>query len=136
MTRTVAVMGVMLVVTGCVLGTTMESFTPAHSPAGMDVTLQVAERTYAGELLAVEDTALLLVVRFPNPDSSTVPRLARVPTRQIRDVTGLINVRERWVASDANRFRPLARYPQGVSSALEARLAEAYGVERVQWVPQ
>ena len=119
---------------GCVLGGTVKSFAPAATPAGLDISVQLDRASYAGELLAVEDSALLLVVRHPNPDSTNVPRLARIPTRRIRHVSGVINMRGTWGVRNANDYRPLARYPQGVNADLEARLAAAYGVPAVRWV--
>jgi hypothetical protein len=132
----IAPVGMALLIAGCVLGPTVDGFAPATTPAGLDISVQVERASYAGELLAVEDTALLMVVRFPNPDSSNVPRLARVATRRIRHVSGVISMRGTWTASNAEEYRPLSRYPQGVNAELEARLAAAYHVAGVRWVPQ
>jgi hypothetical protein len=125
-----------LMLAGCVMGGTVESFAPAATPAGLDVTLRLGGRSVAGELLAVEDSSLLLVVRFPNPDSSSMPRLARVQTRRIRSIEGSVALRGGWVPSDSAKYRRMARYPQGVNRDLEARLVAAYQVLAVGWVPE
>jgi hypothetical protein len=100
------------------------------------LTVQLERRSITGELLAVEDTALMMVVRFPNPDSSDTPRIARVATRRIQGITGAVSSTGRWTAALAAKYRPLSRYPQGVSTDLEARLVAAYGVPAVRWIPQ
>lgn len=135
MPRLVSVLLVLSVaITGCVLGSRVATFPPAQTPGGVDVTLRFGSSQLAGELLAVEDTSLLIAVRWPNPDSSNTPRLARVATRGIRAVAGPVSTRQGWAKSDPVRFRNVARYPQGVSTALEARLVAAYAVDSVRWV--
>lgn len=130
-----AAVGLTALVAGCVLGARVETFAPAATPAGLDLTMQLERSGIAGELLAVEDTALLLVVRFPNPDSTDTPRLARVSTRQIKNLLNGIAPRGAWSSRHTKQLRPLARYPKGVTPDLEARLVAAYQVPRVGWLP-
>ena len=80
-----------LMLTGCVLGPTVAGYTPANTIGGLELTVQLERRSITGELLAVEDTALMMVVRFPNPDSSDTPRIARVATRRIQGITGAVS---------------------------------------------
>jgi hypothetical protein len=117
-----------LLLAACAVGTTGGSYEPAQGPAGATVTLEVAgQREMVGELLAVEDTALL--VRQER-------ELVRVPFRLIISgkapkvsFTGQLPAGE-----PRERLRLVKGYPQGLSAALEARLLEAYGQSRVRVV--
>jgi hypothetical protein len=117
-----------LLLVACAVGTTGGSYEPAQGPAGATVTLELTgQREMVGELLAVEDTALL--VRQDR-------QLVRVPLRLILSgkapkvsFTGQLPAGE-----PRERLRLISRYPQGVSAELEARLLEAYGQSRVREV--
>lgn len=122
MTR-IAILPLALLVSGCAMGPKVRTYSPAHTPAGLELTVQSGRDAVTGELLAVLDTALLLVIHRPDPDSSGMPRLARVPAPRT------------WSAKEKEHHRLLARYPQGVSPQLEARLATAYQVDSIPWLP-
>lgn len=123
-----------VVATGCVLGATPAKFRPAQTPGGIELSLRLEERLVSGEILAVEDSAFLMTVRTPDPATGSLPRLARVPFRSIRHATGAVNLTPPWTHADLERVRLMARYPQGVNAALEARLVAAYAVDGVRWV--
>lgn len=116
------------VLAACAVGTTGGSYEPAKGPAGARVTLEVTgHREVIGELLAVEDTSLLVLqerqlLRVPLPlvISGNAPKVS---------FTG----RTLMAKSDEarERLRLISRYPQGMSPELEARLLEAYGQSRV-----
>jgi hypothetical protein len=129
------IIGAMLLFSSCVIGPTPAKWVPANTAQGLDVTLRTTRPFLAGELLAVEDTALFVAVRWPHPDSSAnTPRLARVATRHIRAIDGPAPLRSPWRPQVRERYRMLSRYPQGVSPALEAQLVAAYGADAVRWV--
>src|SRR5690606_29243048 len=87
----------------------------------------------AGELLAVEDTALLVAVRWPHPDSSaSAPRLARIATRHIRAIDGPAPLRAAWHPKNRERYRLLSRYPQGVSASPEGELVAEVGPDALR----
>jgi hypothetical protein len=109
--------------TGCIIGGTVENYEPAHTASGRVLTLTVGTVTLSGELLAVQDSTVMMVVRWPNPDSSSVPRLAR------------FRIPGSWTPGDRSRYTLEARYPGGVTASLEARLAAAYAVDSVRWLP-
>lgn len=112
----------------CAVGTTGGSYEPAKGPAGARVTLEVSgHREVIGELLAVEDTSLLVLqerqlVRVPLAlvISGNAPKVS---------FTGRTLMTQRDEARE--RLCLISRYPQGVSPELEARLLEAYGQSRV-----
>ena len=112
----------------CAVGTTGGSYEPAKGPAGARVTLEVTDhREVVGELLAVEDTSLLVLqerqlVRVPLPliASGNAPKVSFTgPTLMARR------------DESRERLRLISRYPQGMNPELEARLLEAYGQSRV-----
>ncbi|MFN2315964.1 MAG: hypothetical protein ABR551_03035 [Gemmatimonadales bacterium] len=123
-----------VVATGCVMGATPAKFPPAQTPGGIELSLRLEERLVTGEILAVEDSAFLITVRAPDPDTSGLPRLARVPFQSIRRASGAVTFTPPWNPATLERIRRMARYPQGVDAALEARLVAAYAVERVRWL--
>jgi hypothetical protein len=110
---------------GCAIGPSLSSFPPAASPGGVEVTLGLhAGPTVAGELLAVEEAALLLVTAEGELLRAALAGVVRLWARYGRYPLPL---------SDASkaRLRALARYPEGVSPGLERRLVEVYGRREV-----
>lgn len=115
-----------LLLAACAVGTSAGGYEPAKGPAGATIALELAgQREVAGELLAVEDSALLL---------RQERELVRVPLRLI--VSGKapkVSFTGQLPAGETReRLRLISRYPQGVSAALEARLLEAYGQSDVR----
>jgi hypothetical protein len=104
----------------CMVGATGKSYAPATGPAGAMVDLELNDKKkVSGELLAVEDSTLLLLW---NQD------LFRVPVDRIRrGHAPKVSFTGRTLNGDLReRLRLISRYPQGVSSELEARLLEVY----------
>ncbi len=122
---------VFLGITGCNVGPRVADFQPAQGPAGARVTLHVGPRTLhvgamtvTGELLAVEDTALIVLTSgqgvFVVP--YTAIREGRVSQR------GATIFRGRTPADRARqRLRLVSRFPQGISPELMEALVAAYG---------
>lgn len=119
----------LLLVAACPIGTTGRGYAPAKGPAGATVTLELTgHRRIVGELLAVEDTALLVLedrqlVRVPLPLilSGNAPKVSF----NGQAATG-------GLGEPGERLRLISRYPQGVSAELEARLLQAYGQSGVR----
>lgn len=120
--------GLGLLVAACTIGTHAKNYAPAKGPAGAMVNLQLTDRTrITGELLAVEQTALLIL-----RDSQLVRiELSRVRTGSAPKLS--FNGQLRGDSRD--RLRLISRYPQGVSPELEGQLARAYGQGGVRTVP-
>jgi hypothetical protein len=114
----------------CSIGPRMSTFEPAQTPGGATVTVTAgaAGTAYAGELLAVEDSTLLLVYHAG---------LTRIPFRLVRRIRapygGAGGVP---TASERARLRLVARYPAGVPPELERRLLDAYHQAAVNQVSQ
>jgi hypothetical protein len=120
---------------GCTLGPELAGFGPAYGPAGAALHLTLTGARITGELLAVEDSVLLIAIADGDLEASggTTP-LVRVWTRAISDTKGPHNVSGGWGPDQKARYRMIARYPAGVSPGLERRLLEAYHTDAVRWI--
>ena len=115
-----AVGSCLLVIAACTVGTHARNYGPARGPAGAMVNLRMVDKSRStGELLAVEDSALLVL-----RDS----QLVRVPLSQVRSGSApKVSFDGRLRGDRRERLRLISRYPQGVSPELEQRLRQAYG---------
>jgi hypothetical protein len=124
MSRTPIVLLLALLLGGCYVGRRAENLDLARQPRGAMVRLQTGAGAVNGELLQVQDTALLVL------DSQQ--RVSLVPYRAIRlgeaemvrEVT-----RGGRVPSEAHRQRlaRISRFPQGLSPETQRALLAAYG---------
>jgi hypothetical protein len=115
----------LLALAGCPVGTTHRSFRPAQSPAGVEARLDVEGRRdpVIGELLAVRDTGLVLLVQR---------RVTLVPYNVTRAAifpqVGATSLdRKRPDPRIEERIRLVSRFPQGIGPDLERSLLAAYG---------
>ena len=113
---------------------TLEVLGPLHGyglagkgPAGAAVTLNLpGDRKVGGELLAVEDSTLLLLEER---------QLVRVDIAAIKSLRGP-SISTRILSDEMRgRLRLISRYPQGVPPELEAALLQAYGGTEVRRLP-
>ncbi len=127
--RSVAV-SLALTCAACTVGTQLNRFEPANVPGGSTVTVitDANRRGYTGELLAVDDSAMLLV---------HLDTLTQIPLQDVRSVSAPLGS-GRGVPDRSRRalLRRIARYPQGVTPDLERRLLEAYHQSAVVIGPQ
>jgi len=114
--------GPVLTTLGCSIGGRVDRFAPAKQPDGVAVALALrVGRRAQGELLAVQDTALVVLAQ----DSVTLVPYSAVVSGQFSQVGELI---ETPPAPDfATRLRLVSRFPQGLSPDLLARLLAAHG---------
>lgn len=126
--RLMTAVGCSLIVAACTVGTHARNYQPARGPAGAMVNLQLQDKSRSGgELLAVEDTALLLL-----RDS----QLVRVPLSQVRSGRApKLSFSSRMRTGTREQLRLISRYPQGVSTELEGRLLAAYRQREVRSLP-
>ena len=116
-----------LAATACSIGPKVKNFAPIHDPAGITASVARGRTTFTAELLAVTDTALLLLntpseqvllvpygatteVSFPNLPASYSLQGGRSPVGHVRD-----------------QLRLWSRFPAGVSATLLQQLLSAYG---------
>jgi len=122
-------LALVLVMGGCTFGPRVDHEPLAREPRGANVTLQARNASVAGELLAVQDTALLVL--------TTEQRMVLVPYRGLRRGDAEMRipiVRGGEPPSEAQRtrLRRVSRYPQGVDSALQRALLDAYGQPEIE----
>ncbi|HET7711791.1 MAG TPA: hypothetical protein VFL80_07665 [Thermoanaerobaculia bacterium] len=133
MIRRTFVLLLALALTGCALGPKVDSFAPARSAAGIEASLALDGGASAkGELLAVEETALVLLNQKV---------VTRVPYSSIRSGTfpqsGVAITNGRFQnAESREKLRLLSRFPQGLTPPLLASLLAAYGQEAIAVLPR
>ena len=115
----------------CSVGTKASDFRPAQSPRGVHASLSLKNPSVGveGELLAVQDTALIVLWAegsFPHP-VCFVP-LSRIKSSDFPQMHGGDYVSGGHFASpDAKEhLRLVSRFPQGISPALRDKLFATY----------
>ena len=106
---------------GCILGRSLSTFEPAHSPHG--ISLSIIGWTgirFQGELLALSDSGLLMLVdeRVAFVYADAIERVRTAPGAEGFFVIGgdLRNT------PSAQRLIPLSRYPAGISQPVLRQL--------------
>jgi len=119
--RRLWVYGPVLATLACHLGGRVDRFAPAKQPAGVAVMLWLrGGATQQGELLAVQDTALVVLAQ----DTVTL-----VPYRvlQAGRFSQVGELTETPPTTDfAGRLRLVSRFPQGLTPEMLTRLLAAY----------
>lgn len=116
---------------GCHLGAPAERHPLASQPAGARMRVAVAEETLTGELIEVRPDTLLLL-REGDRTLVAVP-VARIEAGRVERGGPRGGVFRGTPSSrQLERWRPLSRYPQGVSATLMKELLDAYGQEEVE----
>jgi hypothetical protein len=116
----------------CQVGTKPSTFPPAVTPNGVTATIRTVEKaTVTGELLAVEDSALLVW--------RAGTAMARVPLDAIELATFAklrvtIDRGHALSRDDREQLRLTSRFPQGIREDTMARLLEASGAQAVEEV--
>jgi hypothetical protein len=115
-----------LLLAACYHGPSIATFEPVQGPYGIDADLRLQKTRVRGELLEVQDTALIVLTVLTDSD-----RVVSVPVRAIRtgvfDKLGLVIDEGVPRESALAKVRPFSRFPTGLTPALRARLLAAYG---------
>jgi hypothetical protein len=116
------VWGLVLATLGCHVGGRVDRFAPAKRPEGVAVALALrGGGTAQGELLAVQDTALVVLVQ----DTVTLVPYGALEAGHFSQIGDLS---EAPPSPDvARRLRLISRFPQGLTPELLARLLAAHG---------
>ena len=126
----IAVAGVLLL-TACYHGPSLYTFDPVRGPTGVDADLRLKKQRVSGELLEVQDSALIVLT-----DSKKV---VSVPLRAIRagvfDKLGTLLIEGLEPQSALAKLRSFSRFPFGLTPELRARLLANYGQTEVELVP-
>lgn len=117
-----------LALVACHVGTRASSFAPAVNPEGVTAQVVTHAGTFEAELLAVSDTALLLL----RNRTLVLARYAVIREATFQQVAETV---ERGVAPDSaarERLRLISRFPQGISRERLRALLAAYGQPAVE----
>ena len=112
-----------LALVACHVGTRAASFAPAIDPEGVSAQIVTATGTFEAELLAVSDTAFLLL----RNRTVVLARYVVIREATFQQVSEAV---ERGVAPESatrERLRLISRFPQGVSREQLRALLAAYG---------
>lgn len=117
-----------LFVGACYHGQFLNSFPPAQSAAGIAADIRLRKGRVQGELLEVQDSALVLV--------TTAGRVTLIQFDVIRQ--GKFG-QKGWLIDLTNdvpvaELRSLSRYPSGLTPELRARVLSAYGQTEIEVV--
>lgn len=127
MLRPTVICSALLVAAACYHGPNLATFQTALRPDGIGAELHLRDTTIAGELLEVQDTALIVL---------TAGRVVLVPVAAIR--RGTFVQRGTVVGDGYNNARALAelrnlsRFPGGMTPEIRARLLAIYGQTEIQ----
>jgi len=119
---------------GCHVGPRLRTFPPAQGPEGVAARLVTRSRQVRGEVLVVQDTALIVrggdslyFVPIAAIRQGTFPKVIEVEIRKGEFV--------RWGTS-RERLRLVSRFPQGLSDDRLQALLAAYGQRALVEVPR
>ena len=115
-----------LILGACTFGQSADNFHAAYRPTGIDSSIRLSDSAVEldGELLAVQDTAILVLsddevtlIPYRAIDRATFHQLGNPQVEDGRRPAS-------WIRE---RLRLVSRFPQGVDSDLLDRLLAAYG---------
>jgi hypothetical protein len=122
MRRSLVVPVLLAALGACYHGPSARTFAPAQWPDGIEADLRLKGARVRGELLEVQDSALLVL-----RDSQIV----LVPIRAIRTgdfhQRGVLIDHGRISEPELHRLRLVSRFPSGLTPELRARLLATYG---------
>lgn len=131
MLRSILLSVTLLWAAACYHGPSLEKFEPAHVPDGIDADLRLAHARVRGELLAVEDTALIVL---SERHKVVLVSISKVKTGDFRALGTLLGP---WKPTQdiMERLRLVSRFPAGLTLELRGRLLAAYGQTELEVVP-
>ena len=125
----IAVAGALLL-TACYHGPSLYTFDPVRGPTGVDADLRLKKQRVSGELLEVQDSAVIVLT-----DSK---RVVLVPLRAIQaglfDKLGTLLIEGLDPQPALAKLRSFSRFPFGLTPELRTRLLAAYGQTELEVV--
>jgi hypothetical protein len=115
----------------CSIGTRVKGFQPALRPEGVTATLHLAAGQVEAEVLAIDDTALI-VRRFQDSLPVAVVRFRAIREAAFRQVGATMAGGRPPRSVDRERIRLVSRFPQGLTPELLQSLLAAYGQAQPQ----
>ena len=114
----------LLVVAGCSIGTRPAHFRPAAGPAGVTTEIRTKGERLTGELLALDDTALVLR-RLGGTQPVAFVRYSSIRASRFEQVGVSLSGRPP-LAREREELRLVSRFPQGLNDDLLRKLLAAY----------
>ncbi|HYU27916.1 MAG TPA: hypothetical protein VEK83_02705 [Gemmatimonadales bacterium] len=130
MSRSILVSAALVLAAGCYHGPGLGNFEPAHSPEGIAADLHLRKTRVRGELLAVQDSALIVLA---DPGGIVMVPVDSIRLGSFGDLGPLLG-ESGDVARSRERLRLLSRFPAGLTAELRTRLLAAYGQREIQVV--
>jgi hypothetical protein len=130
MLRSIVVSAVVALISACYHGPNLQTFLPAQGPEGIAAAPRVGKTTVRGELLEVQDTALIVLT---DSGKIVLARLSDID-RGVFGQRGGLNLYGHWGRSARRQLRYLSRFPAGMTPKVRARLLAAYGQTEVHVV--
>lgn len=122
MRRSLMVPVAVLGISACMVGPSTRTFTPAKGPQGIEADLRLQGARVRGELLEVQDTALMVL----RADRVVLVPLHVITSGRFRNRGTLV-----WNGQASKgslpRLRLLSRFPAGLTPEVRARLLAVHG---------
>jgi hypothetical protein len=118
---------------GCYIGQGTENLELANQPRGANVQLQIRGGPVNGELLEVQDTALVVLTKQGQVTLVPYRAIQRGEVEMLRELTH--GGRQPSMAQ-RERLRLISRFPRGLKPETRRALLAAYGQTEIQVVGQ
>jgi hypothetical protein len=131
MTRSTLISAAVVLLAACYHGPSIRNFEPANAPDGIAADLRLRKARIHGELLAVEDSALIVL--------TDQDRIVMAPLDSIRqgifgDLGEVLGESGDIHRNRRERLRLLSRFPGGLTPEIRTRLLAAYGQTEIEVV--
>jgi hypothetical protein len=130
MLRSLMVSVAVLGFSACMVGPSTRTFAPANWPDGIEADLRLKRSRIQGELLAVQDSALLVL----RDDRVVLVLLAAIRVGSFSQ-RGVLVENGHALRGTLPRLRLVSRFPAGLTPELKARLLAAYGQTEPEVAP-
>ena len=126
----------LLALNACTVGTKPQAFQPAITPRGVATTLEISghREPVAGELIAVTDSALLVLTAAPEPNLTLI-HYDRIFGGKFRQLGVRLRDQRRPDPEDREKLRLVSRFPQGMTPELTAAFLATLGRSQVTVPP-
>jgi hypothetical protein len=124
-----AVLAVMVVASGCVMGKSASDFRLAKSPNGAKVYLMVPSGDLEGELLEVKPDAVILKKADGQIVLAKFLSIARIAAAEFGK--DYVASGEELSRGKSERYRVISHFPRGMSDAIRSRLLSEAGQSAV-----
>ena len=128
MRRLLSISSAVIIVAACYHGPAVGKFRPAQAPNGIAADLTLRETDVSGELLAVQDSALIVLTTLGKIVLAPAAAIQRGQFGQLGVLLGPGENRQQAL----ERLRYFSRFPSGLTPDLRTRLLAAYGQTEIQ----